>query len=71
MSITANELMMNLNKYLILSETEDIFITKDGKVIAKLTNPYSERVDIAKSLFGIIPSDMTLDEIRNERLDTI
>ena len=39
MSVTATELKMNLGKYLMLAETEDVFITKNGKVIAKLTNP--------------------------------
>ena len=30
MSITATELKLNLSKYLLLSATEDIFITKNG-----------------------------------------
>lgn len=71
MSITATELKTNLSKYLLLSATEDIFITKNGKVVAKLTNPFQDRVDIAKSLFGIIPSDVTLEEAREERLSKI
>ncbi len=71
MSITATELKNNLSKYLLLSATEDIFITKNGKIVAKLTNPFQERVDIAKSLFGIIPSDITLEEAREERLNKI
>ncbi|MBQ7698956.1 MAG: type II toxin-antitoxin system prevent-host-death family antitoxin [Clostridia bacterium] len=71
MSITATELKSNLGKYLLLSATEDIYITKNGKIISKLTNPFQERVDIAKSLFGIIPDDMTLEESQNERLDRI
>lgn len=71
MSITATELKANLSKYLLLSATEDIFITKNGKVVAKLTNPFQERVDIAKSLFGIIPSDITLEKAREERLSKI
>ena len=71
MSITATELKMNLSKYLLLSATEDIYITKNGKVIAKLTNPFQERVDIAKSLFGVIPADISLEEARDERLNGI
>ena len=39
MSITATELKNNLGKYLLLSATEDVFITKNGKIVAKLTNP--------------------------------
>lgn len=36
MSITATELKNNLGKYLFLSATEDIYITKNGKVVASL-----------------------------------
>jgi antitoxin (DNA-binding transcriptional repressor) of toxin-antitoxin stability system len=71
MSITATEFKMNLGKYLMLSQTEDIYITKNGKVVAKLTNPNQDRVDIAKSLFGIIPHDMTLEEAQEERRNNI
>lgn len=71
MSITATELKTNLSKYLLLSATEDIYITRNGKVISKLTNPFQPRVDIAKSLFGVIPSDITLEDAREERLNKI
>ena len=69
MSITATELKQNLGKYLLLSAQEDIYITKNGKIIAKLTNPYQNRVETAKSVFGILPKDADLDAARNERLD--
>ena len=69
MSITATELKQNLGKYLLLSAQEDIYITKNGKVIAKLTNPYQNRVETAKSLFGILPKDADIDAARDERLD--
>lgn len=71
MSITATELKTNLGKYLMLAETEDIYITRNGKVVAKLSNPYQDRVDVAKSLFGVLSSDMTLEEAREERLNSI
>ena len=71
MSITATELKSNLGKYLLLSATEDIFITRNGKIVAKLTNPFQGRVDIAKSLFGIIPDSMSLDDSKDERLSKI
>lgn len=70
MSITATEVKQNLGKYLLLSAKEDIYITKNGKVIAKLTNPNQSRVNTAKSLFGILPKNATLDDARAERLDT-
>ena len=71
MSITATELKQNLSKYLMLAATEDVFITRNGKIVAKLSNPYQNRVDVAQSLFGIIPSDITVEEARDERLNEI
>ena len=70
MSITATELKNNLGKYLLLSAKEDVFITKNGKVVAKLTNPHQDRVEVAKSLFGILPKDADLNEAKEERLAT-
>ena len=40
-------------------------------MVAKLSNPYQDRVDIAKSLFGVLPADVTLEEAREERLNGI
>lgn len=71
MSITTTEFKENLNKYLQLSETEDIFITKNGKIIAKLSNPFEDRIQLVNSLVGIIPDTITLEEAREERLSRI
>lgn len=71
MSITATELKNNLGKYLLLAEKEDVFVTKNGKIIAKITNPYQNRVDIANSLFGILSDNITLEESKEERLNKI
>lgn len=71
MSITATELKSNLGKYLLLSATEDVYITRNGKVVSKLTNPFQERVDVAKSLFGILPGDITLEQAKEERINGI
>lgn len=68
MSITATELKSNLGKYLLLSATEDIYITKNGKVISKLTNPFQARIDMAESLVGILPAVTTLEEAKEERM---
>ena len=71
MSITATELKANLGKYLLLAATEDVFITQYGKTVAKLTNPFQDRLEIAESLFGILPQNMTLEEAREERMNEI
>ncbi|MBQ3708639.1 MAG: type II toxin-antitoxin system prevent-host-death family antitoxin [Clostridia bacterium] len=71
MSITATELKANLGKYLLLAATEDIYITQYGKIVAKLTNPFEERVELAESLFGVLPKTTTLEEAREERDDGV
>ncbi|MCR5694384.1 MAG: type II toxin-antitoxin system prevent-host-death family antitoxin [Clostridia bacterium] len=71
MFITASELKMNLGKYLLLSATEDIYITKNGKIVAKLSNPFQDRVDLVESLVGVLSQDVSLEEAREERLSKI
>lgn len=71
MGITATELKNNLSKYLMLVEEEDIYITKNGKVIAKLTSPFKEKVDLVKELFDSIPDNISLEEAQEERLSKI
>lgn len=71
MSITATELKLNLGKYLVLAATEDIFITRNGKTIAKLTSPYINKLETVDALFGSVSSDITLDEANKERLSKI
>ncbi len=69
MSVTATELKANPGKYLVLASTEDVFITQYGKIVAKLTNPFQDRVEIAESLFGSLPQTMTWEEVAEERLN--
>ena len=71
MSITATELKSNLSKYLLLASTEDVYITQYGKVVAKLTNPFQDRMNLAQSLFGILPQTTTYEEAREERLKAL
>ena len=71
MSITATELKMNLGKYLLLAATQDIYITRNGKTIAKLVSPYLDKVNTVDTLFGSVPDSMTLDEAREERLSSL
>lgn len=71
MSISATELKANLGKYLVLAMTEDIFITQYGKVVAKLTQPFQSRTEIAESLFGVLPRTTTWEEAREERLNEV
>lgn len=71
MLITATELKRNLGRYLKIATTEDVFITKRGKVAAKLSNPNQDRVNMAKSPFGAIPQSVTLEQADSERINEI
>lgn len=71
MSITATELKTNLGKYLLLAATEDVFITKNGRTVAKLTSPYQNKIETVDALFGSVPAAMTLEEAQEERLNRI
>jgi prevent-host-death family protein len=71
MSITATELKKNLGKYLKRAADEDIYIKRNGKIIAKLCNANQDRIETAKSLFGILPADLTLEETKEERLSEL
>ena len=65
MFITMIELKHSFGKYLVLSATEDVFITKNGKIVSKLTPPCIDRIQTAKSLFGILPQD---SDIKGKKL---
>ena len=68
--VTATEFKMNLGYYLEKVHTEDIWITKNGKMIAKLVNPNVSAVDsIAGILKEQISSDTDRYSIREERLE--
>ena len=71
MSITATELKSNLGKYLDQAATEDIYISKNGKIIAKITSPYKNKLDIVKELYGSIPNIVTLEDAQKERLKNL
>ncbi len=70
MVITATEFKSNMGKYLAMVAHQDIFISKNGKNIAKLTSPTVDKVSALNSLVGIIPDAAGTDEneLREERL---
>jgi hypothetical protein len=73
MAITTIELKQNLAKYIALSATEQILIMDDEgfKVVAMLSNPNQDRIETAKSLFGILPADVNIEDSKAERLAQI
>ena len=66
--ISLSDLKANAGKYVTLAQKQDVFITRNGKLVAKLTTAKADKVEAAKSLFGILPSDVDLNRSREERL---
>lgn len=72
MQITATEFEMNMGKYLSMASRHDIFITKNGQRIAKLTNASPDRIAVLDTLVGIAKAEnVSLEAIKKERLNNV
>lgn len=60
--------MKKENSDMSINAMEDVFIIKNGKIATKLKNSYSDRVEVAKSLFGILPKNVDMQVTKEERL---
>ncbi len=68
MVVTATEFKANFGKYLELITKEDVFITRNGKTVAKVVNPQVSAVDSLRGMLNDLSSDIDLDSLREERL---
>lgn len=77
MQIALSELKINVGKYVDLAETEDVIISKYGKPVAKIIRydkePWymkkmPEQIMSVEQLFGTLPADIDLDDVKTERL---
>ena len=72
MIISVAELKTDLDRYLNLVDQEEIVITRNGKRFAMLSSsPESssdDKVALIHSLIGTLPSTVTIEEARAERL---
>ncbi|MBQ6239549.1 MAG: type II toxin-antitoxin system prevent-host-death family antitoxin [Firmicutes bacterium] len=69
MQVTASEFKLNLEKYLELVHDEDIWVTKNGEIVAKLINPDISAVDaISGVLAGKVPADLDRHTLHEELL---
>ena len=77
MQVALTELKINAGKYVDLAETTDIIITRNGKPAAKIIRfdkmPWHQKtvpaqVTSVEQLFGTLPSDIDLDDIKAMRL---
>lgn len=63
MVVTATEFKANFGKYLELITKEDIFITRNGKTVAKVVNPQISAVDSLRGMLVGISSDINMDSL--------
>jgi prevent-host-death family protein len=77
MQVALSELKVNVGRYVDMSETEDVIITKYGKPAARIVRidkePWylkrmPESITSVEQLFGTLPDDIDLDDVRKERL---
>ena len=68
MVVTATEYKTNFGKYLEIIAKEDVFITRNGKTVAKVVNPHSSAVDSLRGMLKNAPSDIDTNSLREERL---
>jgi len=77
MQVALSDLKVNVGKYVDLAETTDVVITKYGKPAAKIIRfdkePWylkkmPEQITSVEQLFGTLPSDTDLEDVRAERL---
>jgi len=66
--ISISELKAHAGRYVELADREEVYITRNGRRVAKLTAAASDKVTTAKALFGLIPPGADLDSARRERL---
>ncbi len=68
MMVTATEFKTNFGKYMDLLLQEDIFITKNGKTVAKVSNPQISAVEALSGLLAEkLPTDYDRKLLREER----
>ena len=77
MQVSLADLKVDVGRYVDLAETEDVIITKHGRPAAKIIRfdkePWyrkviPEKVTSVEQLFGTLPGDVDLDDVRTERL---
>jgi len=77
MMVALSDLKVNVGKYVDMAETEDVIITKYGKPAAKIirfnkelwrAKQIPEKITSIEQLFGTLPSDVDLDDVKAARL---
>lgn len=66
MTITATEFKTNFGKYMELVEEEDIYVTKNGKIVGLFSNPNNDPLE---AITGILEGyDVDEEKLHEERI---
>jgi prevent-host-death family protein len=69
MVVTATQFKANIGHYLDTISENDVYITKNGKMVAKLIDPMKDKMSILNSLVGITAGNpVSLEEAKTERI---
>lgn len=68
MIVSSTDIQNNFGKYLEMAAGQEIFITKNGAVVARLIGMKVEKKSLSEQLRGIIPADIDEKAIKEERM---
>jgi prevent-host-death family protein len=68
MQVSITELKANVGKFVDLAGQEDVYITKNGRRVAKIINARADKETAVEYLRGLIPAEADLAQARDERL---
>lgn len=68
MTVTSTEFKANFNKHIEMIANEDVYITENGKTIARVVDARKSAVDNLRGLLKGAPQDTSVKTIREERL---
>ncbi len=69
--ISVSDLKANAGKYVMMAKDQDIMITKNGKVVAKLVTAKVDKKEAFKHFLSLFPEkglDLDPEQVREERL---
>jgi len=70
MVVTATKFKANIGHFLDSIPNDEIYITKNGKIAARLSYNMEDKLSILNSLVGILPKDQYIDlkQLKAERI---
>jgi len=68
MLVTATDFKANLGHYLEASQDNEVFITRNGQLFARLIGTQQSKQEAFAALQGVLPSHSSLAEIKEGRM---